>query len=239
MVIDRLLYWFSRPVVLAYADMMLQMDILHKQKLPAGAKIIAANHPSTTDPFFVAASTRQQTFILIKDLLFRIPVLGAYLHQSGHIPVCAGGGQIAIDKALSHLRAGHTIIIFPEGDLSPMDGGFQKSRTGVARLAIASGAPVIPVGIHLEKSRMIPVCSHEDGKTENGRLYLRGPYHITYGEPLYYHGLVEDRDHVRVVANQIMHHIIELANESQNRMSTPPGGLGSFFHSLLDKVGVA
>ena len=226
---EKILYWASRPIVGTYTTTMLKMDVYHHQQLGPGPKIIAANHPTTTDPFFVAAMVRQQTFIMINDLLFQVPVLGEYLHRSGHIPVKAGEGQAAMDAALEHLAAGHNIMIFPEGALSPEEGGFQKPRTGVARLALASGAPVIPVGIHLERSRVRSIRSTVRGQVEYGRWYLRGPYHLTIGRPIQFSGNVEDRPLVRAVANNIMHQIIELARESENRMNQASGKLAGAY----------
>lgn len=225
MKISKPLYWLSRPVADTYTAALLQMDVRQHQDLPTGAKIIAANHPSTTDPFFVAAMLPQQSYILINQLLFQIPVLGKYLRHSGHIPVMAGQGQEAIDAAVDLLRDGRTIIIFPEGDLSPADGSRLKARTGVARLALASGAPVIPVGIHLDAKRLKPVCSHVTGQPEHGRLYLSGPYAMTFGRPLFLHGYLEDRSRVRASADLVMHHIYELAHESQDRHNQSPGFL--------------
>lgn len=216
--LDKVLYSASSPMVHAYMDTMLNMDVMRLTRLPKGAKIIAANHPSTTDPFFVAAILNQQSFILINDLLFQVPVLGTYLRRSGHIPVCAGSGPAAIEAALARLAAGKTVVIFPEGDLSPEDGGFLKPRIGVARLALASGAPVIPVGIHLQRERIHTVRSTVRGRVEYGRWYLRGPYNITVGQPLRYFGDVEDRALVRHVASSVMHHVIEMARESEIRM---------------------
>jgi 1-acyl-sn-glycerol-3-phosphate acyltransferase len=229
MISEKALYWASRPIVTTYTDTMLKMDVKKRAELPAGAKIIAANHPSTTDPFFVAAMLRQQSFILIKDVLFQVPILGEYLRRSGHIMVEAGKGQHAICAAVEHLRAGHTVVIFPEGDLSPEEGGFLQARTGVARLALMSGAPVIPVGVHLQRERVHTVRSIVRGKVEYGRWYLRGPYNITVGQPLRFSGDVEDRPRVRVVADMVMHHIIELVHESENRLKQVPGGLTGAF----------
>lgn len=227
----KLLYWISKPIVLSYTGTALKMDVQRQEKLPAGAKIIAANHPSTADPFFVASMLRMQSFILINNLLFQVPVLGEYLRRSGHIPVIAGGGQAAIDRALAYLAKGHTVMIFPEGDLSPENGGFQQPRTGVARLALLSGAPVIPVGIHLQRERCRVVRSKVKGNDEYGRWYLHGPYNITVGCPLHFSGDVENRPYVRTVAETIMHHIIELARLSEHRMTPTPTPLASLPNS--------
>jgi 1-acyl-sn-glycerol-3-phosphate acyltransferase len=223
MISEKILYWASRPVVGAYTGTMLDLDVRWHNRLPAGPKIIAANHPSTTDPFFVAAMTAQQSFILINDLLFQVPVLGAYLRRSGHIPVIAGQGQQAVDQATELLREGRTVIIFPEGDLSPLEGGFQPARTGVARLALQSGAPVIPVGIHLERERIHVIRSTVRGQEEYGRWYLRGPYNMTVGRPLRFQGSAENRPLVRQTAATVMHQIIELARESEMRMDQGMG----------------
>lgn len=232
MLVDRTIYWFSRPVIGTYAGTMLKMNIRKHSQIPDGPKIIAANHPTTTDPFFVAAMVKHQTFILINDLLFQVPILGEYLRRSGHIPVAAGRGQEAIDTALAHLKAGHNIMIFPEGALSPIEGGFQKSRTGVARLAVESGAPVIPVGIALNKEKIQSIRSTVKGRVEYGRWYLKGPYHMTVGKPVFYGGNVENREHIRRVADNVMHHIIELAHESDERLKMLPGGLSNALNPL-------
>jgi len=224
---QKLMYWISKPIVLSYTGTALKMDVQKQEPLPAGAKIIAANHPSTTDPFFVASMLRTQSFILINNLLFQVPVLGEYLRRSGHIPVIAGSGQAALDTALMHLKQGHTILIFPEGDLSPENGGFQEPRTGVARLALLSGAPVIPVGVHLERHRCRTIRSRVKGNDEYGRWYLTGPYKMTIGRPLWFRGDVENRPYVRKVAENVMHHIIEMARLSESRMTQTPTPLAS------------
>ncbi len=224
---DKLMYWFSRPVVRTYTGTMLKLDVQMRQPMPKGAKIVAANHPSTTDPFFVASMIGQQSFILINQLLFQVPLLGRYLYRSGHIPVQAGQGAAAMEAALAHLAAGHTILIFPEGDLSPAEGGFQSPRTGVARLALLSGAPVIPVGIGLDRQRTRTIRSDVRGQVAYGRWYISGPYHMTVGQPLYFRGDVEDRPHVRHVAETVMHHIIELAHDSESRMQQSPNLTGA------------
>jgi 1-acyl-sn-glycerol-3-phosphate acyltransferase len=228
---EKMMFGVSRPVIGTYAGTMLKMNVVKHEPFPDGAKIIAPNHPSTTDPFFIAAMVRKQSFILIKDFLFQVPIMGEYLRRSGHIPVCAGKGAEAIDAALDHLKQGHTIMIFPEGCLSP-EKGFAKARTGVARLALLSGAPVYPVGIGLQWERLRTIRSEVHGQVEHGRWYLRGPYNVTVGQPLFFKGDVEDRDHVVAVAENVMHHIIELTRESENRFTPAHGFWQSVFETL-------
>ena len=108
-------------------------------------------------------------------------------------------------------------MIFPEGLISPLAGGFHKARTGVARLAIASGAPVFPVGIHLQKDRLHTLRSVVSGKEEISHWYLRGPYSVTVGAPMRFTGDINDHEHVKDSAHQIMVQIMKLAYESEQR----------------------
>lgn len=220
----KLLYGASVPMIKAFSGTMLNMDVDKKLSLPEGAKIIAPNHPSMIDPFIMASLLGQRSYILITDVMFHVPIMGAYLRRLGHIPVAPGRGQYAIDCALEHLKVGHTVMIFPEGANSPINGGFVKERTGVARLAIASGAPVIPTGIFLQRDRLQMLKSVVSGKTEYSHWYLRGPYAITMGAPMQFSGDVEDRDHVKDTAHQVMLKIMCLAAESQQRWyrNNPP-----------------
>ena len=103
---EQILFGVSKPIVKSYTGTMLKMDVHQKCGFPSGAKIIAPNHPSTTDPFFIASMLGHQSFIMINDVLFQVPILGEYLKRSGHIPVKPGQGQQAIDQALEHLKSG-------------------------------------------------------------------------------------------------------------------------------------
>ncbi len=91
---------------------------------------------------------------MIDDRLFKVPVFGACLRRMGHVPVVPGEGHTAVEAAQALLKAGRTVAIFPEGAISPLDGGFHQPRTGAARLALSTGVPVIPVGVYLDRSHI-------------------------------------------------------------------------------------
>jgi hypothetical protein len=129
--------------------------------------------------------------------------------MAGHVPVVAGNGKAALEEGIRLLRAGRTVVIFPEGEISP-EGRFHKAHTGVARLALATGAPVIPVGISLNHKRIRQVYTTVDGKQEIASWYLHGPYAMTVGEPLTFQGSPEDHEQVRQVTGQIMQQIAVL-----------------------------
>jgi 1-acyl-sn-glycerol-3-phosphate acyltransferase len=117
------------------------------------------------------------------------------------------------------LQAGHTVVIFPEGLISPRSGGFNPAHTGVARLALASGAPVIPVGIAIQRERIHHISSTVRGESQVGHWYLSGPYAITTGRPLSFTGDADNRETTRSVADQTMRRIIEMATESELRIN--------------------
>jgi 1-acyl-sn-glycerol-3-phosphate acyltransferase len=116
-----------------------------------GPVILASNHTSYLDPLalaFLATKRGRRTRFLTKDDLFEKGVLGWMLRGMHHIPVSRGtadaaGSLVAAEEALGRGRA---IAVFPEGtislDLEPMVG-----KTGTARLAAATGAPVVPIGL--------------------------------------------------------------------------------------------
>jgi 1-acyl-sn-glycerol-3-phosphate acyltransferase len=198
---------------------MLKLDVTrHGHKLPVGPKIIVANHPSTTDPFLILTLVSERVSILIHDTLFRVPLFGPYLRKAGHIRVIPGQGRDALERARQLIQTGRSVVIFPEGDISPLDGSFHRPRTGAARLALSTGAPIIPVGIHLRRERIHLIETQVDGKTEVGTWYLRGPYAVTMGDPIYVQGDIEDWPFVRVISEQIMTAIIGLSLQSACRI---------------------
>ena len=116
-----------------------------------GGFIVAANHVTELDPLATAHALYDNGIApraLAKAGLFRVPVLGALLRATGQVPVDRGTSRAAeaLDDALRALDQGEVVLVFPEGtltrdpDLWPMVG-----KTGVARLALASRAPVVPV----------------------------------------------------------------------------------------------
>lgn len=228
--LSQLLYTAGHAFISSYAFLMLAMDVQWHTELPEGPVLFAANHPSTTDPIFIHLITRQPMSVMISQSVFSIPVLGAYMRAMGQIEVVYGQSGRVLGQAHDTLKSGRSVTIFPEGTVSPPE-GFVPARTGVARLALLSGTPVVPVGIYLlgENCRCIPTTL--EGKPEVITWYLRGPYAITVGRPLYYQGDVNDRPLVRAVAGTIMEHIRALSLESKQRVGLQaplqsPGYLG-------------
>jgi len=117
---------------------------------PAGPAILAANHVSPLDPIAVAlaAARRGRTIrYLTASEAYDIPVIGWGLRKFRQIPIRRGARDAAaVEDAARVIRNGALAGIFPEGRLGPGD-ALQTAKSGMARLALASGAPVVPLGV--------------------------------------------------------------------------------------------
>lgn len=214
---SKILYFIGRTIITAYVRLMLKMDVLWHEKIPTGPVLYAANHPSTTDPVFIHTLFRKPMSIMIHNQVFTIPFLGAYMKKMGHVRVIPGKGEEVLDEARRTLKSGRSVVIFPEGLISPVN-GFHEPRSGVARLALESKVPVVPLGISLKEKNCKRIPATFEGEPGIVTWYLRGPYAITVGKPLLYSGNANDRSLVRTVAENIMQHIRSLAKESHQRV---------------------
>ncbi len=214
---QKLWYRIGRFLVSVVARGILDLSIQWKAPLPEGPVILAANHPCTFDPALLTTLIREQVSVLIHGPIFKLPIFGKSLRYCGHVAVVRGSGGQSLKEAEALLKAGRIVAIFPEGAISP-DDGFHDPRSGVGRLALSSGAPVVPIGIHLDQKRLYRVEQTIDGITDAGAYYLHGPYSMTVGSPLRFSGDVEDREMVQHVGSQVMEDIVHLAKESARRV---------------------
>jgi 1-acyl-sn-glycerol-3-phosphate acyltransferase len=219
---NKLLYLLARKTIQAYSQLLFKMRIHWMAPLPSGRKLIAANHPSCTDPFVIPLLSSVEMSILITGKAFQVPLFSSILRHCGQIPVVPGSGRDAMEEARQHLESGGTVAIFPEGHISPQEGGHLPARPGAVRLAMLTGAPVIPVGIHYPREKNIRISSKiAGGEKSDGYWYLTGPYQITVGEPMCFSGDADDRAQVEAASIQLMDQIAYLADESRLRMSRP------------------
>ncbi len=182
----RLGFWrrFAVVTVKSVLTVLTRREWSGSEHIPAtGGVIIAPNHLSESDPVvlghFVYDAGRWPHF-LGKASLFRVPLLGRWLHAMRQIPVHRGTADAiqALDAAVAAVRDGAAVIIYPEGtttrspDLWPMRG-----KTGVARIWLATGVPVIPVVM------WGPHRIH-DARTAKLRLRPRTPVTVAAGPPM-------------------------------------------------------
>jgi 1-acyl-sn-glycerol-3-phosphate acyltransferase len=217
---SKFLYEAGRVVIQSYASLLLKMDIHWQETLPQGPVLFAANHPSTTDPIFIHLVFPRPVSIMINSKVFSIPVLGPYMRKLQQICVVPGQGERVLAQARQKLAEGRSVMIFPEGLISPPDGGFHAPRSGVARLALESGVPVVPVGISLTEKGCKRIPTTLEDEPDIITWYLRGPYAVTIGKPLSFSGNSNDKPLVRDVAENIMQQIRVLAQESRQRIAS-------------------
>jgi 1-acyl-sn-glycerol-3-phosphate acyltransferase len=220
--ISEILYRVSRIMVQSYAKLLLNMDIHWRYSLPTGPVLFAANHPSTTDPILIHLISKKPMSLMITSKAFSVPVLGAFMRKMNHICVSPGQGEKVLEQARQTLKAGRSVTIFPEGLISPAGGGFNPPRSGVARLALSSGVPVIPIGIYLSDKGCHRIPATFEGEPDIVTWYLHGPYAITIGKAMHFHGDANDKDFVKKVSENIMQSIRALAQDSQKRVCPVP-----------------
>jgi 1-acyl-sn-glycerol-3-phosphate acyltransferase len=148
--------WWRFGVVLVggLARLMFRIRVTGIEHVPrAGPGIVAGNHLSVLDGILlaivVARHRRRMTRFLTAAEFFDKPALGWALRLYRMIPLRRGEGDArALDEAIRTIGSGALAGIFPEGFVNPApERGLQRGRTGVARIALATGAPVVPVGI--------------------------------------------------------------------------------------------
>ena len=199
---EKLIFKTHKALVKSFVRSTLRYDLLLETPLPAGAKIIVANHPTTSDPFLLPLLVNDPIQILVTEVAFEVPFLGKLMKKAGHIsvPRTRGSGGHVIPAAIDRLKAGGTIAVFPEGAISPKIGQFCPPRSGAARIALQSGAPVIPVGIHLDPDGYVENTITTESYSGSARWVRRGSYYLTVGKAMQFKGNVEDRDYVRQVS---------------------------------------
>lgn len=142
--------------------------------IPAtGPVILACNHINWMDILTVTVPCPRQVHLMGKAELFEMPLLGGYYRGLGAFPVRRGeGDREALRQALEVVNAGQVLCIMPEGHRSGT-GRLQEGKSGVALIALRSGAPIVPVAIWGTE------------KTLHGLHYgpFRPTVRIVYGEP--------------------------------------------------------
>ncbi len=150
---------------------------------PTDGIVVAANHLSWFDPLPMCQllwDNGRPPRIMVKDTLFRTPFLGAVLSGAGQIPVAreSGDAAAAVQAAVSAVADGEAVVVYPEGTITrdenlwPMSG-----RSGAARIALESGAPVIPVAQWGPQQVMRPY-------RKEFRLLPRKTMHFLVGPPV-------------------------------------------------------
>lgn len=112
---------------------------------PTGPVLLVANHVLWYDPLLLGVIFPRRLWFLAKIEIFRLPLVSLCCRLTGQIPVHRGeGDRAALEQALAYLRQERVVAIFPEGTVAQHE-GLLAAHTGVAMLALRSGAPILPI----------------------------------------------------------------------------------------------
>ncbi|MDX3689161.1 lysophospholipid acyltransferase family protein [Streptomyces europaeiscabiei] len=182
---------------------------------PEGAAILASNHLSFSDSFFLPAVLDRKVTFIAKAEYFTTPgikgkLTAAFFKGVGQLPVdrsgARGAGEAAIRSGIQVIESGELFGIYPEGTRSP-DGRLYRGKPGgLARVALATGAPVIPVAM-IDTEKIQP-----PGKVLP-KVMRPG---IRIGKPLdfsRYQGMEHDRFVLRALTDEVMYEIMKLSGQ--------------------------
>ena len=191
-----------------FLRMMFRPRYLGRDKIPVdGPLIIAANHLSHIDPAFIMTATKRPVSYLSKKEHFDSTIRRLVFKQVGVIPIDRDeGGSEALEDAIEILEKGGAIGIFPEGTRS-RDGDMGKGKTGVARLAAATDAAVVPVAIR-QTDDVWPVSKRAP------RPWRK--FYYKFGDPLYFDYKEKTHDNFRKFTDMVMSRISELSKECED-----------------------
>ena len=200
-----------RPVVCG----LFRAKLIGGENIPAtGGVLLACNHLAAGDTFVLPTLIDRHLTFPAKAELFRgdrglgSKVVAWFLKLIRQVPLDRSGGRsslAAFGPILDELAAGGAVGIFPEGKRSP-DGRLYKGKTGVARMALAAGVPVVPVAMF----------DTQTVRTRIGMPWIRRP-RIVVGQPLRfdeYRDRADDHVLLRWVTDEIMNAIMELSGQT-------------------------
>jgi 1-acyl-sn-glycerol-3-phosphate acyltransferase len=209
--VNNLPYGVLRAFLTPFLMLAFRPKVKGLRNVPAyGPVIIASNHLSFSDSIFMPLVVPRKVTFLAKSEYFTSPGPKGLLKKLtfialGQVPVDRSGGrrsEAALITGLQVLAKNECLGIYPEGTRSP-DGRLYKGRTGIARIAIESGAPIIPVAM-FNTEKIQPT-----GKVITKIMRVK----MVFGEPMFFEGDSSDLLYLRDVTDQIMKKIQELSGQ--------------------------
>ena len=221
-------FWFSLAIDLLWPWLagFTRLGWRGGEHLPAGGFLLAVNHLSFADPIvdtaFVLAHRRVPRY-LAKAELWQVPVVRRVLAGGGHIPVYRGGSNAAdaYRDAVAAVRRGECVVFYPEGTYTRHPEGWpMRGLNGVARVALESGRPVVPVA-QWGNQRLLPPGAAWP------RLLPRQAVRVLAGPPVdlsRFEDAPLTRQNLNAATAEIMRAITALLGELRREAPPPPRG---------------
>jgi 1-acyl-sn-glycerol-3-phosphate acyltransferase len=222
------IYEATRAVTCLYAWTVFRARAIHAERVPAaGPVILAPNHFSFMDHFFLGGALRRKVHFMAKSQLFKPPMQWIFTH-GGVFPVRRGlADDEAFITARVVLRRGGCVGMYAEGGRSRTGTLSERARRGIGRLALESGAPVVPVAIH------------GSARVRNWKRMQFPRVTVLYGDPVAWEQVeAPTRDQQQTVADAVFaeikrlyrevetHGTRELLRRGRRGAASRPGGSG-------------
>ncbi len=208
-------YWFMKNLIAGpILKTAFRPWVTGHENIPkTGGVIMASNHLSFIDSVFLPLVMERQISFLAKSDYYTARGLKGwatktFLKATGMIPIDRSGGkasEASLNTGLSVLARGEILGIYPEGTRSP-DGRLYRGRTGVARMILEGGVPVVPVAM-IDTEKVMPIGSRIPKVRRIG---------IVIGEPLdfsRFEGMESDRFILRSITDEIMYELDRLSGQ--------------------------
>lgn len=208
-------YWFMKNLIVGpIMRTAFRPWVTGEENIPRkGAVILASNHLSFIDSVFLPlVIERRVTFLAKSDYYTARGIKGwaikNFLKAAGMLPIDRSGGkasEASLRTGLGVLRRGEVLGIYPEGTRSP-DGKLYRGRTGVARIVLEGGVPVVPVAM-IDTEKVMPIGKRFPKVRRIG---------IVIGEPLdfsRFEGMESDRFILRSITDEIMYELSHLSDQ--------------------------
>jgi 1-acyl-sn-glycerol-3-phosphate acyltransferase len=214
-------YWIMKAIISPFLLLLWRVRVEGREHIPAhGPVILAANHQSFCDSFFLPVVVKRRLTYVAKAEYFDSWKTAWFFRAAGQIPMNRSGGdasQRALNTATAVLRRGGVLAIYPEGTRAP-DIRLHKGKTGVARLSLGCDVAVVSVGI-------VGTCAVQPP----GSMFMR-PFHsitVRFGPPLAYEhdgqrlttgtrhagSATPDQDELRALTDTLMQEIAALSGQ--------------------------
>ena len=182
------IYWAGVKGVMFFVRAVgVRVRVRGLEHIPPGVCLFVANHTSSADAPAVVGAIPRRIAVILKESLFKWPIVGQVFLSAHFIPVnrtAHDSAVAAVEKATEALRAGQSFLIYPEGTRSP-DGRLQRFKKGAVMMAINAGVPIVPM-----------VCSGAHRIMEKRSLVIHpGEIVVEFLEPIESSGYsLEERD---------------------------------------------